>query len=282
MKPLPVLETVQAFPALHAELIRLLRSLEPGDWEVPTVAGNWRVRDVAAHLLDGDLRKLATHRDGHRLTADSPVESYEDVVSLITSLNSGGVEFGRRLSPRLMSDLLEITGRWVSDFVASLDPDAPALFAVAWAGESRSNNRFDTAREYTERWHHQMHIRAAVRDRGKPETLLAPEFLVPLFETCVRVLPHAYRDVLAEEGASIAVKVTSDPPMEWTLSREGKGWVLYSGESIEPTARVTSDPDMLWRLFFNALPVRDASDNLVIEGPMALIDPFLRARSVMV
>jgi hypothetical protein len=70
--PLPPLETAPLFPDLHGELLSLLRALESGDWERPTVAGAWRVRDVAAHLLDGDLRKLAAHRDGHVLSAGQP------------------------------------------------------------------------------------------------------------------------------------------------------------------------------------------------------------------
>ena len=163
--PLPTLDTAALFPDLHAELIALLRALEPADWQRPTVAGAWRVRDVAAHLLDAELRTIAAHRDGHQLSADGPVASYEDVIALIQRLNAGGVAFGTRLSPRLLTDLLEVTGRWMSDFVASLDPDAPALFAVAWAGEAESDNRFDTAREYTERWHHQMHQRVFPRPR---------------------------------------------------------------------------------------------------------------------
>ena len=62
------LDTAPLFPELHAELLSFLRALEPADWERPTVAGAWRVRDVAAHLLDGELRTLAAHRDGHPRT----------------------------------------------------------------------------------------------------------------------------------------------------------------------------------------------------------------------
>lgn len=34
------------------QLIDLLNSLAPGEWELQTVAPSWKVRDVAAHLLD--------------------------------------------------------------------------------------------------------------------------------------------------------------------------------------------------------------------------------------
>jgi uncharacterized protein (TIGR03083 family) len=282
LAPLPPLDTAPLFSDLHAELLALLRALNPADWERPTVAGAWRVRDVAAHLLDGELRTLAAHRDGHALPVEGPVTTYDDVVALIQRLNAGGVAFGTRLSPRLLTDLLEVTGRWMSAFVASLDPDAPALFPVAWAGEAQSDNRFDTAREYTERWHHQMQIRAAVGERGRPAVLLAPKYLVPLLETSVRALPHAYRAVPAAEGTTVTLRLASDPPRAWTLRREGAGWRLYRGEAARPTARVTSGPDALWRLFFNALPADEASRALAADGPEELVTPLFHARSVMV
>jgi len=42
----------------------LLRGLSPADWNAPKLAGAWTVKDVAAHLLDGNLRTLAMLRDG--------------------------------------------------------------------------------------------------------------------------------------------------------------------------------------------------------------------------
>ena len=282
LAPLPPLDTAPLFSDLHAELIALLRALEPADWERPTVAGAWRVRDVAAHLLDGELRVLAAHRDGHALPVERQVATYDDVVALIQRLNAGGVAFGMRLSPRLLTDLLEVTGRWMSTFVVSLDPDAPALFAVAWAGEAQSDNCFDTAREYTERWHHQMQIRAAVGERGQPAVLLAQKYLVPLLETSVRVLPHAFRDVSAVEGTTVTLRMASNQPQAWTLRRELASWRLYLGEAAQPTAHVTAEPDALWRLFFNALPRGEASRMFAVEGPEALVAPLFDARSVMV
>ena len=279
---LPPLDTAPLFPDLHAELLALLRGLEPSDWDRPTVAGAWTVRDVAAHLLDGDLRTLAAHRDGHSLAAGRPIRTYEDVVTLVQQLNAGGVTFGARLSPRLLTELLEVTGRWMSTFVASLDPDAPALFAVAWAGEARSDNRFDTAREYTERWHHQMQIRAAVGERARPEVLLAPKYFGPLLETSVRVLPHAYRAVRAPDGTSVVLELASEPSRSWTLRRENDRWRLYSGGGARPSARVTATADVLWRLFFNALPAHDAARLLRTDGAPELAAPLLQARSVMV
>ncbi len=290
LRPLATPDTAPLFPPIHAELITLLRSLEPTDWDLSTVAGAWRVRDVVAHLLDGELRTLAAHRDGHSLTPDGTVTGYADVLSLIEGLNASGVNFGERLSPRLLTDLLETTGHWMSTFVTALDPDAPALFPVAWAGDIQSDNRFDTAREYTERWHHQMQIRMAVGERAHPGVLLAHRFFDPLHDTALHVLPHAYRATEAPEGTALLLIVTDASPEELphaeplvrTLLRENRRWRLYAGEAVRPTARVTGTPDAFWRLFFNAPPADSAGGSITANGPAELVGPLWRARSVMV
>jgi hypothetical protein len=59
MTPLAPTLTAHLFEPLNAELLVLLRGLEPEDWQRPTSAREWRVRDVVAHLLDGSLHRLA-------------------------------------------------------------------------------------------------------------------------------------------------------------------------------------------------------------------------------
>lgn len=282
LQALAPLDTAPYFAPLHGALISMLRSLQPADWDRPTVAGSWRVRDVAAHLLDGDLRKLAAHRDGHSLAVANPPRNYAEVVTLIQQLNAGGVAFGARLSARLLTDLLEVSGRWTSDFVAALDPEALALFPVAWAGETQSTNRFDTAREFTERWHHQMQIRDAVGAHAESANLLTPTFLMPLLATSVRALPHAYRAVPAEDGTTVTLQLEGDHPMAWTLLRENGSWQLYEGEVPSPTAHVQAAPDAWWRLFFNALSERTTTNLFTVRGPEDLVTPLWRARAVMV
>src|SRR5436309_9382190 len=50
-------------------LIELLESLAPLEWDLQTVAPLWKVRDVAAHLLDTALRKLSMVRDSWQVEA---------------------------------------------------------------------------------------------------------------------------------------------------------------------------------------------------------------------
>jgi hypothetical protein len=272
------LYTANLFAPLYRELIVLLRGLEPEDWERPTVAGAWRVRDVVAHLLDGSWRKLSVYRDGHALAPDRQIHSYGDLVSFINDLNAGGVSYSRRLSPRLLTDLLEMTGRWMAELAQDLDPHAPALFSVAWAGESESENWMDTGREYTEVWHHQMQIRDAVNAPG----LLEGRWLFPLLDFSVRALPHAYAATKAPDGAALRLVVPGDDRWAWSLVREGGRWELYRGEVGSPTTTVILEPDAAWRLFYNALPPERAREEVTIRGDGSLVEPLIRTRSVMV
>ena len=51
--------TAELFLPLQQELIALLRTLSPADWQKPTIAGAWRVKDIVSHILDGDHRHAA-------------------------------------------------------------------------------------------------------------------------------------------------------------------------------------------------------------------------------
>jgi uncharacterized protein (TIGR03083 family) len=270
--------TAALFPELHGELVALLRGLAPTDWERPTVAGRWRVRDVAAHLLDGDLRKVSVYRDGHALAPERPIADYRDLVAFINALNATGIDAARRLSPRVLVDLLEISGGWVSELVASLPPHEPSLFAVDWAGEARSENWMDTGREYTERWHHQMQIRDAVGAPG----LLDRQWLVPLLDLSVRAIPRAYAGVSAAEGTAVVLEVTGGAAGRWSVVRDGTGWRVWRGGAPSPAATVRVDPDDAWRLLYNGLPAADARRRLEIVGDDRLALPLLAARSVLV
>ena len=272
------IETAHLIAPLKRELLTVLRQLPAEDWEKPTLAPRWRVRDVAAHLLDGELRRLSMARDGHRM-AVPPVTGYGDALALINGLNASGVSYAERLSPVLLTDLLAVTGDWLARYFASLDPEGDAAFPVAWAGESRSTNWMDVAREYSEHWHHQMQIRVAV---GAPLLLLNDPWIGPLLDVSVRALPGSYQDVAATDGTAIALAVETDPVREWTLLRDASRWVLVQGAARDPAASVRVDVDTAWRLFYNALTVDEAHARVRIDGDAALAKPLLRVRSVMV
>jgi Mycothiol maleylpyruvate isomerase N-terminal domain len=277
MRPMTPTYTVELFPPLHAELLALLRRLGPDDWLRPTIAGSWRVRDIAAHLLDGNLRKLSGGRDGHRL-ASRPLTSFASIVDFINDLNAGGVAYAGRLSPRVLTDLLEVTGEWVARYVATLEPHAQSTIAVAWAGEDRSENWMDTGREYTERWHHQMQIREAVGAPG----LLERRWYQPVLDLSVRALPRAYDRVAAPSGTAVVFEVEADGENVWSMVRDDARWRMVRGAATDPAARLRIGADAAWKLLFNALPPDAARVHVAIDGDRRLAEPLLAARAVMV
>jgi uncharacterized protein (TIGR03083 family) len=277
MESLTPIYTAELFPPLHAELVSLLRGLTSADWGRQTIAPAWRVRDVAAHLLDGALRRLSLDRDKHSLRS-APPSSFEEVVALVNGLNASGVSYADRLSPRLLIELLDIAGRWVSDFVRGLPPHGDAHFAVAWAGEERSENWMDIGREYTEHWHHQMQIRDAV---GAPR-LLQRQWLYPLLDLSVRAFPRAYADVAAPPGTAVVFDVLTEGESVWTVVRESSAWRVWRGRADRPAATLSAKADQAWRLLYNGLTPADARQRIAVSGDRSLAEPILSARSVMV
>ena len=277
-KDLPPRDASPLFRPLLRELVILLRSLKAEDWERPTLAGEWTVRDIAAHLLDGDLRKLSACRDGHRTPPGFPIRSNEDLVRFIREQNARGVEAGARLSPRVLVDLIETTGESVAEFVSGLPPDGVATFAVSWAGETHSTNWMDIGREYTERWHHQMQIRDAL---GK-DRLLLPQWMEPLIEFSVRALPVAYARHAAPPGSVASLEVHGPTKGVWSSVRDARGWRVVRGAPQNPEALVRVDADDVWRIFFNAVKTPGLIHRLDVRGSWDLALPILNARSVIV
>ena len=266
LRPLEPLLLVDRFAPLHAELIALLRGLKPEDWDRPTACALWSVRDIAAHLLDDDLRRLSAHRDRQPLAATSAITDHASLVAFVNRMNGEWVAVARRLSPRVIVDLLEVTGPWVVELFRSTDPSAPAHWAVTWAGEDRSAHWFDVGRDYTERWLHQQQIRDAV---GAPP-LTGREWLHPVLDLFVRALPHTFRAVARTEATTLRLAITGPAGGDWTLRREAGAWRLYAGAEPRPDATVTLPDDAAWRLFSKGLDPEAARATVRIEGDQAL------------
>jgi uncharacterized protein (TIGR03083 family) len=279
VEPVGPIETAPLLAPLHAELMRLLRGLTPLDWDRPTIAGDWKVRDVAAHLLDSSLRRLSVQRDGHILTPEHPIDGYRDLVGFLNALNADWVRVARRFSPPVLMDLLDVSGPAVAGLLASLPPHGPAIFSVAWAGEEASENWFDVGREYTEWWHHQAQIREAV---GAPP-IASRRFLHPVLELSLYGVPVALRGAAAGEGSALAVRIEGEAGGVWSLVRTGPDWKLWRGEASAPPAlTVRMDTDTAWRLFFNALPREEARSKISLAGDPELARRFVESRGVMV
>src|SRR6185437_1927546 len=252
------------------QLLDLLGSLTAAEWDLQTVAPRWKVRDVAAHLLDTALRKLSLVRDSWFVENVRP-QSPQDVIAFVNRLNDEGVRVFRRLSPAVLIDLLTTACDQSANFHESLDPFAPAIFNVSWAGEEKSLNWFDTARELTERWHHQQQIRLAT---GRPG-MMVPELYRPVLDCFVRGLPYNYRNTTAPDGTSVLLKISGDCGGTWVLSKGADGWTFRSVLPDTIACRVVLPQEIAWRVFTKGITQNSARAQVEIEGEQDLADGIL-------
>lgn len=133
------IDVLPLFPVLDHKLQNLLRSLSPDDWQRPTLARQWTVKDVAAHLLDGNLRTLSMLRDGYSGEAPDAFD-YAGIVAFLNRLNGEWVRAARRLSPAVLVELLAQSGAEYTACLHTLDPWAPAVFSVACAGRAPTSS----------------------------------------------------------------------------------------------------------------------------------------------
>jgi uncharacterized protein (TIGR03083 family) len=276
MQPTPPINTVDLLPTMDDMLFSLLRSLTPDEWQAQTIAKQWKVKDVVAHLLDGNIRNLSILRDGY--FGESPViQSYQDLVDFLNRLNADWVRAMKRVSPSMLIAMLELTGPPYYQFYKSLDPYAQSGFAVDWAGETASQNWFHIAREYTEKWLHPQQIRDAVNKPG----LMVREYYHPLISTYLMALPHTYRHIDAPAGTTIAIIISTDIGDTWHVVRTADAWELVSTPQNPPASSVIIDPDTAWKLFSKSWRPADVLGRVTITGDTALGRQALEMVSVM-
>ncbi|NBA88968.1 hypothetical protein GVN16_24545 [Emticicia sp. CRIBPO] len=250
------------FPKLDEKLIEVLRSLSKEDWERQTIAPLWKVKDVAAHLLDGNIRTLSMLKDGYFGDSPGEISSYQDLLSYLNRLNAEWVKAMKRVSPAILTDMLEATGKEYHQFLTTLNPFADAAFSVAWAGEDVSQNWFHIAREYTEKWHHQQQIRLAV---DLDHELYTRELYHPHLETSMRALPHHYRNVEGKAGETIQFSISTEGGGDWFLSHNGQAWAL-TGNSENIISKVNIKGEIAWRIFTKGISRAEAEKQTGIEG----------------
>jgi uncharacterized protein (TIGR03083 family) len=258
------------------KLIDLLRSLAPDEWNIQTISPLWKVRDVAAHLLDTVLRKLSVVRDSCYAEAVS-IQSPQDVIALVNRLNLEGVTVYRRLSPPVLIDMMAMACEQSACFHESLDPFAPATFAVSWAGEEISLNWFDTARELTERWHHQQQIRFATHRPG----IMTPDLYHPVLDCFVRGMPYVYRDIDVPEGTILQLEISGDCGGRWVLSRGASGWNFMRQPAADFASRVTIPQTLAWRLFTKGIDRDSARAQIEVEGNRELGERILDLTAIV-
>ncbi|MFW2477779.1 MAG: maleylpyruvate isomerase N-terminal domain-containing protein [Sediminibacterium sp.] len=242
--PGPIL-IADRIPALDQKLVELLENLSPEDWKKQTIVPKWKVEDVVLHLLDGNIRILSIQRDGYFGDPPGSINSYDDLLAYLNQLNADWIRAAKRMSPKLVIELLKQTNKEIADYLTTIDLFAPALFSVAWAGEETSANWFHWAREYTEKWHHQQQIRLAL---GKEKELYKREWYHPHLETSMRALPHHYRNFPGKKDEVLSFEITGEAGGIWHLYHDGNKWIQAENLPITENL-ITIEGEIAWRLF---------------------------------
>lgn len=261
---------VQKLPALNEAFLTLIKGLSAEEWQAQTVASQWKVKDVVAHLLDGNIRILSMLRDGYQGEA-AEITSYEDLVAFINRLNADWVQAMKRVSPEMLILLHELTGPLYNAYYASLDPLGKATFPVAWAGEEESKNWMHIAREYTEKFLHQQQIRDAVKRPG----IMTEAFFLPFVEVCLKALPHTFRDVPAKDGTCIKLSIPGEYGGNWYLLANDRQWVISSTTATKPVAEVTIAAEAFWQLVSKSKRHTDLAALIEVKGDRLLAEKVL-------
>ncbi len=263
----PAMDTRRLFAEERGDLLVLLDQLGPQEWAAATPAEGWSVKDVALHLLDGDLGRLSRDRDGDT-TGLLAVDTNETFAAALAAKNQRWLDAARQLSSRLIRDLLGYSTAQLDEWTAEADLHAPTR--VSWASDKPVPAWLDLARELTETWVHHQQIRAAT-GRGT-NTQRLPTVL----RTFVWALPHQYR-VAADPGTTVAIDL--DTGGRWHLvAGAANHWFLNEGPGANPTASLTFTAEAAWRSFTGAvLP----SDGIGQTGSSKLTDPVLNIRGII-
>ena len=257
------------FPPVHQALLQLLTGLNEEEWYLPTICAGWSVKDIALHLLGDDIGLLSRKRDGfdpfEKVYAKRHIDSWSDLVAYLNEMNALWVQATRRISCELLCSLLIFSGEETYRYFTSLDPSAIGD-PVSWAGQDPAPVWLDIAREYTERWVHQQHIRDAVNKSGLKER----RFLTPVLETFVRALPHTFREIQASNGTHIQLIISGEAGDTWSLLRENDHWVLGKTAPAPVTASVSIDQETAWRLFTKGVSKDEALHYTTFKGDQTL------------
>jgi uncharacterized protein (TIGR03083 family) len=256
-------------PRLRAELAALLASLTGEDWAQPTACPGWSVHGVAAHLLGVELGNVSARRDHWSL---GPGDG-DDLDAWLNRFNQEWVDAAWRISPALLTELIELAGLRFEEHVATLDLDATGG-PVQWAtGSDPAPAWLDVAREYMERYVHQQQIRDAT---GRPP--LGAIFTGPVLETAAHALPRALDRVSRPAGTVVTFTAEGEGGGSWHVVRAVAGWELNSAPPARAAAcqaRTTVDGAL-------KLYARDPSaPPLTWDGDGELADALAEVKAVL-
>jgi len=266
-----IIETVSLFPKINSELEKLLNSMSFEDWNLKTKFPNWTVKDIVAHLLDTSIRKLSTEKYNYEPSINTKIESYEDLVVYITNLADTWVNSYQRVSPEILMKMVITYQNELVNFLKTIDLFKKSKNSVAWAGEKESYNWFDIAREYTERWHHQMQIRETIQ---QTDVLYEKELYKPVLDTFLKALPYHYGKYSTKKDINFELTVIG--------SYINDKWIYNTEEGKDNIwTKVTIKDTDVWKVL-TKWEKNTSNIEYNIEGNLELGQHFFKMMCIMI
>jgi len=236
-------------PSERDAFVELLATLDDSAWAAPTECPAWDVRGIALHVLGDDLSLLARQRDAapNGLITFASTHPGLGFRELLDGFNEQWVTAAAFMGPKLIIELLRITGEWTNTFYTSVD-SASMGEPVGFFNERHASPYWQiVGREFVERWVHHHQIRRAL---SLPP--LDTVFLGPAIDVVARGVAASMPALGAEPGQGITFDVTGVGT--WTLERGDDRWSLARSVSA---SRFLLEPDNAALLFSRGLAGSD-------------------------
>jgi uncharacterized protein (TIGR03083 family) len=260
----------------RSRLLELLGELGASDWDRPTPCPGWSVLGLVSHLLGDDLSLVASQRDDHHGT---PVPDGLDEHGFITWLDELQLEWvqaARRLSPRLVVELLGWVGDQVVETVAGQDPSARTA-TVTWASAGAVPVWLDQVRELSERWIHRQQLLQAL---GRASDL-RPDLAGPVLDGLRWAYPYRLASIHRGSGTTVAITVTGpEVQARWILVSDGEAWRFHQVHDGRPSAELQMTTEQAWRLLTNNFDA-DLHGQLVGAGNHEIVGALRRTRAII-
>ena len=273
--PRPPTDVPPLFEAERVRLLGLLSELSEADWRLPTPCPGWTVLGLACHLLGDDFGLLARRRDAHLGTPPPEGTDEAAFIEWLDDLQMAWVIAARRLSPRLVVELL----RWTSPQLIETfrREDAGARSArVSWAGPEPVPVWLDQLRELSEYWIHRQQLLDALGRQSD----LDPGVLGPILHGLRWAYPYRLRQAPATDGHTVDIRITGPVTERWLVVAEGGAWDFRDTPGTRIVATITMSTNDAWRLLTNNLSP-EALSGIKIDGDPLIAEVLRTARAII-
>ncbi|HVT71223.1 MAG TPA: maleylpyruvate isomerase N-terminal domain-containing protein [Trebonia sp.] len=270
-------EIAPLFAVERARLTGLLRGLAPADWQRPSPCPGWTVLGLCTHLVGDDLSYLARHRDGYLGTPGPDGDGEDEFIAWLDALQAEWVRAARRLSPRIVIDLLEWAEPQIAGTLRGEDPRARTA-SVSWAGTGPVPAWLDQARELSEYWIHRQQLLQAL---SRPSDL-RPDIAGPVLDALRWAYPFRLGQVRGEPGDTVAISVSGPVARTWYVVAVAvpAGWEFRDQPGPRAAASMSMTTEQAWRLLTNNLPAAGRS-GITASGDETVLGILFRTRAII-